>query len=45
MDNDAILDFVNKKNINFIIVGPEQPLENGIVDFFEKNNVKIFGPC
>jgi len=45
MCNDSILSFVNSKCVNFIIVGPEQPLENGIVDFFEKNNIKIFGPC
>ena len=31
MNNDEILSFVTEKNIDFIIVGPEQPLENGIV--------------
>ena len=44
MDNNAILSFVNEKKIDFIIVGPEQPLENGIVDFFNEKNIKIFGP-
>ena len=44
MDNQGILDFVNNNNIDFTIVGPEQPLENGIVDFFEANNKLIFGP-
>ena len=44
MDNQGILEFVNNNNIDFTIVGPEQPLENGIVDFFETNNRLIFGP-
>ena len=44
MNNNEILSFVNEKNIDFIIVGPEQPLENGIVDFFNEKNIKIFGP-
>ena len=45
MNNSEISDFVDKENINFIIVGPEQPLENGIVDYFENKDVKVFGPC
>ena len=35
---------VKKNNISMIIVGPEVPLENGIVDFFQNKNIKIFGP-
>ena len=30
--------------IELIIVGPEKPLVDGIVDFFESKNIKIFGP-
>ena len=44
LNNDDINLFVQKNNINLIIVGPEQPLENGVVDYFEKKGVKIFGP-
>ena len=44
MNNDNIYSFVKKNSINLIIVGPEQPLENGVVDFFEEKNIKIFGP-
>ena len=44
MNNEKILSFVKQNDINLIIVGPEQPLENGIVDFFEEKNIKIFGP-
>ena len=41
---NEIKDFVKKNDINFLVVGPEQPLVKGIVDFFEKENIKIFGP-
>tara|TARA_B100001750_G_C15499982_1_gene596546 strand:+ start:202 stop:1482 length:1281 start_codon:yes stop_codon:yes gene_type:complete len=44
MDNHEILNFVNINNIDIIVVGPEQPLENGVVDFFKKYNKIIFGP-
>ena len=45
LDNySLILDFVNNKNIDLIIVGPENLLDDGIVDFFESKNKKIFGP-
>ena len=27
-----------------MIVGPEKPLVNGIVDFLEKKNISVFGP-
>ena len=36
--------FIHKNNIEIIIIGPEQPLVNGIVDFLETNEVKVFGP-
>ena len=41
---DAIKDLVLKKNIDLLIVGPEKPLVEGIVDFLQNTNVKIFGP-
>ena len=34
---------INNK-IDLLIVGPEKPLVNGIVDFFKNTNVKVFGP-
>ncbi len=36
--------FVDGHNIDLLVVGPEKPLVDGIVDFFEKKNIKIFGP-
>ena len=31
-------------NIKLVIVGPEEPLVKGIVDFLKKNKIKVFGP-
>ena len=41
---NEIKKFVKENQISFIVVGPEEPLVNGIVDYFEKENIKIFGP-
>jgi phosphoribosylamine--glycine ligase len=41
---EEIKDFVLTNNIDFMIIGPEQPLVDGIVDYLEKNNIKTFGP-
>ena len=43
-DFDLIYDFVKKNDIDLVIVGPEKPLVNGIVDFLEKKDVLVFGP-
>ena len=39
-----ILDFIQSSNIDLVIVGPEKPLVDGIVDFLERKNIKVFGP-
>ncbi len=41
---DKLIDFAKNNNIGLTVVGPEDPLANGIVDEFEKNGLKIFGP-
>ena len=41
---DDIKKFILEKKIDLIVVGPEKPLVEGIVDFFEQNNIKVFGP-
>ena len=44
-DFDSILGFSQKENIELIVVGPEDPLVNGISDFFQKNsNIPVIGP-
>ncbi len=35
---------VDENKIELLIIGPEKPLVDGIVDFFYDTNVKIFGP-
>ena len=41
---DALLQFATVRGIGLTIVGPEQPLVKGIVDSFEENGLRIFGP-
>ena len=45
---EAVKDFCLKQEINLVVVGPEQPLVDGIVDFFKKDEalkaIKIIGP-
>lgn len=43
-NSPMIADFVKKQNIDLTIVGPELPLTLGLVDEFEKDGLKIFGP-
>ena len=45
LDNfENIKNFILENNINLIIVGPEKPLVDGLVDYLEKFNIKVFGP-
>ena len=43
-DFEKIKHFINDNQIDIVIVGPEQPLVDGIVDFLENSNIKVFGP-
>ncbi len=45
MDFEAVRQFVDTHDIDMIVVGPENPLVEGIADFFEEHPVKIIGPC
>ncbi|NDI35989.1 phosphoribosylamine--glycine ligase [Chengkuizengella sediminis] len=36
--------FAKKTNIDFVVVGPEDPLFAGIVDYFESIHIPVFGP-
>ncbi len=44
MDNQAIVDFCRDKQIGFVVVGPEQPLVNGLVDALDTAGIAAFGP-
>ena len=39
-----IKDFILQEKIDLIIVGPEKPLVDGLVDYLDKYNIKVFGP-
>jgi phosphoribosylamine--glycine ligase len=41
---DDILNFVKEKGIDLTVIGPEPPLVDGIVDYFNSKGHKIFGP-
>jgi phosphoribosylamine--glycine ligase len=43
-DIPALLDFAKSEKIDLSIVGPEAALVSGIVDIFNENGLKIFGP-
>jgi phosphoribosylamine---glycine ligase len=43
-DIDALLDLVTKESIGLTVVGPEQPLEAGVVNRFREAGLKIVGP-
>ena len=36
--------FIFEKKIDLIVVGPEKPLVDGLVDYLEKFKIKVFGP-
>jgi phosphoribosylamine---glycine ligase len=43
-DKDSLARVVKEKRIDLIVVGPEDPLADGIVDYFRRIGVPIFGP-
>ena len=45
IDNfENLKSFIVEKKIDLIIVGPEKPLVEGLVDYLEKFNIQVFGP-
>jgi len=43
-DISALLNFARKEKVDLTVVGPEAPLASGIVDEFERDKLRIFGP-
>ncbi|MBC1456000.1 phosphoribosylamine--glycine ligase [Listeria welshimeri] len=43
-DKAALIAFAKEKSIGFVIVGPEVPLLEGVVDALEEAGIKAFGP-
>ena len=44
MEFDKLVAFAKEKEIDFTIVGMDDPLVGGIVDIFEAEGLKVFGP-
>jgi len=43
-DFDKLKKFILKNQIEIVIIGPEKPLVDGVADFLNENNIKVFGP-
>ena len=43
-DTDGLLRFVRERGVDLTVVGPEAPLVDGIVDEFEREGLRCFGP-
>ena len=41
---ELIKNFILKEKIDLIVIGPEKPLVDGLVDYLEKFKIKVFGP-
>lgn len=41
---DEVLEFAENNEIDMVVVGPEQPLVDGITDYLEDYGIKVFGP-
>ncbi|MCF8998734.1 phosphoribosylamine--glycine ligase [Acinetobacter nectaris] len=44
LDNNAIINFAKDNKVDLIVVGPEAPLVNGVVDAAQNAGLKIWGP-
>ncbi len=43
-DFDSIVEFCKSHSIEFVVIGPEEPLANGIVDYLNNAGILSFGP-
>ncbi len=41
---ETVASFIREKNIDLTVVGPEQPLVDGITDYLQVRDCKVFGP-
>ena len=44
LDFKKILNLIKFYKIDLVVIGPEEPLVKGLVNFLKKNNVRVFGP-
>ncbi len=43
-DHDAVATFCHKNNVTLVVVGPEQPLAEGLADSLREEGIDVFGP-
>lgn len=43
-DHEAILNFAKTNEIDWVIIGPEQPLTEGLTDLLSEAGISVFGP-
>jgi len=41
---NALYKIIKKQKIDLVIVGPEQPLVDGLVDYLKRKKISVFGP-
>lgn len=44
MDFEALANFAKREHVGLTIIGPEAPLVDGIVDYFQQRGLSCFGP-
>ena len=44
-DFPGIKKFILEEDVSLVVVGPEDPLVNGLVDYLRDLNILLFGPC
>lgn len=43
-DFAGLTDFAHEKKVDFVVIGPDNPLADGIVDYMEEKGLTVFGP-
>ncbi|WP_392449925.1 phosphoribosylamine--glycine ligase [Staphylococcus massiliensis] len=43
-DHEGILNFVKDHEVEWVVIGPEQPLTEGLADTLREAGIKVFGP-
>ena len=43
-DHPKIIEFCKQRNIDLVVIGPEQPLVEGLADILRENGINVFGP-
>ncbi|MGZ3692416.1 MAG: phosphoribosylamine--glycine ligase, partial [Pseudobdellovibrio sp.] len=43
-NENEVIEACKQNGIDFVFIGPEEPLVNGLSDGLRKNNISVFGP-